>query len=426
MRKVWTLARKDIRILVRDKGSFFWVVGFPFLFALFFGAIFSGSGGRMSGMKVAAVDEDTTAYSRSFIAELDSLPSARVTTMSRDSAFGQVRQGNYVACVVLRKGFGQTLGMFGDSASVEVGIDPARQAEAGYLRGMLMQTAFTLMQRRFFSADSVRQQLNRLTSGQTDWGGMDSTQKQLAAGFMSNLADLLGTMQSADSSTPVDTSSVSGSELMPVDVVSVTADSARPRSGFEIFFPSALLWALIACAASFGVSIVKERTAGTFLRLRLAPITRAHILAGKGVACFVTCLFVCVLLLAFGNIVLGVRIAEPGILVLALLASSLAFVGIMMMISVLGKTEEAVGGAGWATLLILAMAGGAMVPTFVMPDWLKTIGAISPVKWGILSFEAGIWRGFTLSEMMLPVGILLGVAVAGFTLGVVILNRTER
>ena len=42
MGKIWTLARKDIRILIRDKGSFFWVVGFPFLFALFFGAIFSG------------------------------------------------------------------------------------------------------------------------------------------------------------------------------------------------------------------------------------------------------------------------------------------------------------------------------------------------------------------------------------------------
>ncbi len=426
MGKIWTLARKDIRILIRDKGSLFWVVGFPFLFALFFGAIFSGSGGRMSGMKIAAVDEDSTAYSQTFIAELDSLPSARVTTMNRDSAFGGVRQGKYVACVVLRKGFGQTLGMFGDSASIEVGIDPARQAEAGYLRGMLMQTAFTLMQRRYLSADFVRQELARLSSGQTNWGGLDSTQKQLAGGFMSNLADLLGTMQNSDSSGAADSAAVSRGELMPVDVVSVTGDTAQPRSGFEIFFPSALLWALIACAASFGVSIVKERTAGTFLRLRLAPITRAHILAGKGVACFVTCLFVCVLLLAVGNIVFGVRIAEPGIVLLAVLASSLAFVGIMMMISVLGKTEEAVGGAGWAILLVLAMAGGAMVPTFVMPDWLKMIGMISPVKWGILSFEAGIWRGFTLSEMMLPVGILLGIALAGFALGVIILNRTER
>lgn len=425
MGKVWTLARKDIRILIRDKGSFFWVVGFPFLFALFFGAIFSGSGGRMSGMNIAAVDQDSTAYSQSFIAELDTLPSARVTTMSRDSAFDAVRQGKYVACVVLKKGFGQTLGIFGDSASVEIGIDPARQAEAGYLRGMLMQTTFTLMQRRYFSADSIRQELARLTTGQTNWGNLDSTQRQLATGFLSNLADFMGTMPPADTTGALDSATASR-DLMPINVVSVTAYAAQPRSGFEIFFPSALLWALIACAASFGVSIVKERTAGTFLRLRLAPITRAHILAGKGIACFVTCLFVCVLLLAVGNVIFGVRIAEPGILALALLASSMAFVGIMMMISVLGKTEEAVGGAGWAILLVLAMAGGAMVPTFVMPDWLKTIGMISPVRWGILSFEAGIWRGFTLSEMMLPAGILLGIAVVGYTLGVIILARTER
>jgi len=149
---------------------------------------------------------------------------------------------------------------------------------------------------------------------------------------------------SADADTATSGESVG---IMPLDIVEVTREGARPRSGFEIFFPSALLWALIACAASFAVSIVKERTAGTFLRLRLAPVSRAHILGGKGLACFISCLPVCIVLMAVGNIVLGVRIGEPGILALALLANGLAFVGIMMLISVLGKTEESVGGAGF-------------------------------------------------------------------------------
>jgi len=137
MKKIWSMARKDILILLRDKGSAFWVIGFPLLYALFIGTVFSGSGGRMSGMKIAVADQDRSGYSQRFVAELDSLSSTRVSVMSRDSAFSEVRQGNYVACVVLKKGFGATRGVFGETASVEVGIDPGRQTEAGYLRGML-------------------------------------------------------------------------------------------------------------------------------------------------------------------------------------------------------------------------------------------------------------------------------------------------
>jgi ABC-2 type transport system permease protein len=215
-------------------------------------------------------------------------------------------------------------------------------------------------------------------------------------------------------------------ELIPIDVVSVTDDAVKPRSGFEIFFPSALLWSMMACAASFGISIVKERTAGTFMRLQLSPIRRSHILAGKGLACFVTCVVDCVALLVIGKVAFGIRVGDPINLALALIAASLGFVGVMMLISVLGKTEESVGGAGWGILMVIAMLGGAMVPSYVMPSWLQTIGVISPVKWGILAFEGAGWRNFSLAEMMLPVSILLAIAVAGYSMGAAIFSRSDR
>ncbi len=61
--------------------------------------------------------------------------------------------------------------------------------------------------------------------------------------------------------------------------------------------------------ATFAISIVVERTRGTYLRLRLAPVGRARILAGKGLACFLAALVVCLLLLAFGILIFGVRVA---------------------------------------------------------------------------------------------------------------------
>jgi len=58
------LAVKDLRVLAADKGNLFWVVGFPLLFALLFGAIYSGEGKGPTGMKLAVVDEDQSKFSQ--------------------------------------------------------------------------------------------------------------------------------------------------------------------------------------------------------------------------------------------------------------------------------------------------------------------------------------------------------------------------
>ena len=55
---------------------------------------------------------------------------------------------------------------------------------------------------------------------------------------------------------------------------------------------------------SFGISLVTERTHGTLVRLRMAPLTRAQILGGKALSCFTSILFVEVMLL---GVALGLR-----------------------------------------------------------------------------------------------------------------------
>ncbi len=97
-----------------------------------------------------------------------------------------------------------------------------------------------------------------------------------------------------------------------------------------------------------------------------------------------------------------------------------------MFISVLGKTEQAVGGAGWALLLVMSMTGGGMVPLFFVPKLMSAIGSLSAVKWSILALEGAIWRGLSTGDLMEPVGILLGYGALAFLAGVFILRRVER
>jgi ABC-2 type transport system permease protein len=112
--------------------------------------------------------------------------------------------------------------------------------------------------------------------------------------------------------------------------------------------------------------------------------------------------------------------------VLAALCTLLCFVGLMMFICTLGRTEQSVGGAGWAILMIMAMLGGGMVPLAFMPSWLRSFSHISPVKWSIFALEGAIWRNFSLTEMISPCLILLAIGTAAFLLGVVMLRRQEK
>jgi ABC-2 type transport system permease protein len=426
MRTLLAMASKDLLLLWRDRFGLFWVLAFPLLMALFFGAIFSGSSGSRAAMKVVAVDQEHSEASLQFIARLDSSKALIVVTTDIDSARTLVRQGKAVAYVVVAEGFGSLEQMFGggEAASLRVGIDPSRKAETGYLQGLLMEAWFALVQRQFFNPAKARPRLDTLIASVSGDSSMMPGQRGVLTEFFGSLQTL---MAEVDTGVLAD-SSVGGQTVTmgpTIEVEDVTRQANRPRSSWEITFPQALMWALIGCAAAFAISIVTERTRGTLVRLRLAPLGRGQILAGKGLACFSFSVTVCAALLLFGIAVFGVRVSDPIKLALAVVACAICFVGLMMLISVLGKTEQAVGGAGWAILLVMSMTGGGMVPLMFMPKWLLTLSHISPVKWGILSLEGAIWRSFSYTEMALPLGILTAVGIVAFTVGVVVFRKVH-
>ena len=107
-----------------------------------------------------------------------------------------------------------------------------------------------------------------------------------------------------------------------------------------------------------------------------------------------------------------------------LLQGSICFVGIMMLMSVIGKTEESVSGAAWSANMLMAMFGGGMVPLLFMPNFMKTLSNVSPVKWSILALEGAIWRGFTLGEMMVPCAALFGIGAVCLAIGTRVLSRS--
>jgi ABC-2 type transport system permease protein len=378
MGPILTLAAKDLLLLWRDKAALFWVFVFPVAVAVLFGVMFGGGLKGASVLPVMALDLDGTPGSRAFLKSLEESPALKVERAADQEAGDQaVRRGQVVALLIAREGLDKALsGKPPEAPALELRTDPSRRAELGILRGLIAEAAIANIQ--------VPQPME-LVPGLRAAAGVPSAPK--------------------------------------LDVVAVAGQGERPRTPFELSFPAGMAWGLIGCVATFALSIVRERQAGTFLRLRAAPLSRGDILAGKALACWLACMAELLLLLAVGVLFFKIRPGMPGPLLAAFTAASIGFVGLMMLLSQLGRGEVAVASSGWAVMLVLAMFGGAMMPFFLMPEWMQDVGRLSPVRWAIMVLEGTLWRGFGWRELVRPCATLLGIGLLSFTLGVMLLRR---
>jgi ABC-2 type transport system permease protein len=408
MTPIISLALKDMRILLRNKGRIFFTFVWPIIVTILFGLAFGGSNDPQSKVKIALVDEDNTHGSRAFAKSLEE--SFELTAMDRAAAENAVRRGSRTGYIVLTPGFGDASErmFYGEPKQIELGVDPARKAEAGMIEGLLMKHAATDMQHLFADPNASSRMVDKAL------GEM----KQAPPDQVASVQRFLGELKAFVNTPQSQAATTQQAQWQPLKVIAknVARERTGPDNAFEITFPQGVIWGLLGCMMSFGISLVTERTHGTFVRLRMSPLTRAQILGGKALACFAAIVLVeIVLFIIAWNF--GVRPSSIPLLAAACLSAAVCFVGFMMLIAGLGRTEETASGAAWSVMMPLSLFGGAMVPTFVMPPWMQSIGFISPIRWAILAIEGGVWRNFAAAEMAMPCALLISVGVVCFILG---------
>lgn len=429
------LAKKDVLLLWRDKAAVFFTFVFPVLLATFFGYLFSGFGPQArSGLQVWVIDEDHSEQSDRFLDRLRALDELKMTFVdSADEAREAVRLRKCTAFIVVRPGFGESFQrpFWGEPARLEVGIDPSKFVEAGLLEGMLWRNAFTQFQENLSNPTAMRASVD-LALLAARAVGSESAKNGSLLSFLQSLRDFLASLE-----TPTEGADRADAALgptvftdwQPISVERVSVMRVHKpiiKNAFALTFPQGMVWALMSCAAAFGISLVVERRIGTLTRLRSAPLGAWRILGGKALAAGFTMLTVNAALFALAYFVFDVRPNSYGLLVAALLASAIAFMGIMMLLAVLGRTEASAGGIGWAVLLVLAMFGGGMVPLAFMPTWMSSICPFTPVYWCIYAIEGALWRDFTPAEMVQPAVVLIGFGVVAFAVGTAIMAKRVR
>lgn len=193
--------------------------------------------------------------------------------------------------------------------------------------------------------------------------------------------------------------------LNPLQTEGAADTMAVPNSS-QHNVPAWSIFAMFFMVISLSGNVVKERLSGSFIRLQTIPSAFlmtifSKILVYLFVALTQLCIMFSIGIFIFPYIDLpGLEMPENilGLIVVSVL-SAMAAISYSLTIGVYAKTQEQAGGFGAISIMIFAAIGGIWVPSFIMPEYMQSIGKISPLHWCIEGFYSLFLKNGTWIEL---------------------------
>lgn len=195
--------------------------------------------------------------------------------------------------------------------------------------------------------------------------------------------------------------------------------------------PAWTLFAIFFIIVPLSINIVKEKSQGTFVRLRTNPVSYAVVLLGKTITYLIVCIIQFLLMLAVGVYVLpqfGLNALEVSFLgfflsILVAIFSGLSAIGFGILLGTIAKTQEQSAPFGATAVVLLAAIGGVWVPVFIMPKFMQVISNFSPMNWGLNAFYDIFLRGQGIIEILPEILYLFLFFVLTMTIAIIYDNK---
>jgi ABC-2 type transport system permease protein len=167
------------------------------------------------------------------------------------------------------------------------------------------------------------------------------------------------------------------------------------------------------------VSVLREKREGTFRRLLVAPMSRMVILIGKWLPYYLINMVQIVIMLGVSSLLFKMSLGHSatGLLIVSLTSAATA-TGLGVLVAAMARTEAQTTGLTVLLLLTLSVLGGCFIPRFIMPEWLRTVGLVTPHAWALDAYQDLLVRGYNFWEVLPKVGVLAAFAVVFFWIGV--------
>ena len=199
-----------------------------------------------------------------------------------------------------------------------------------------------------------------------------------------------------------------------VTVAASTAGGGHPvPQGFAQSVPGTLTMIVLMMTLIYGAFFLTlEKRQGLLRRQATLPLSRSTLFLGKLAGRLLIALIQSILLLLAGRYLFGVALgSSPAGLTVLLGAYLLSVAALSTLLGAVLATPEQASAVGWVLSMLLAGLGGCWWPSEIMPRWLWKAAHVFPTPWAMDGFHALLSFGHGLEAVLVPAGVLLGFAV---------------
>jgi ABC-2 type transport system permease protein len=364
MKAIFEIARNDLRLFLRERTSWIWLVVVPLAFVYFMGFAARGPGGPVT-------------------------PTAEVRIENLDPGF---------------------MGRLLLEALGEQGLRVVAPDHAGVKRGITIPADFT---ERVLARQRV--DLDFFKVGDADDAAAAMVELRLVRALIVMNSLLVEHAIARDAAAPTEEAL---RELLnrenPVSLRSSFAGRKPMPVGFSLSLPGNLVMYLLLNLMVFGgASVAAERRNGVMRRLMTQPVRKLDLVMGKVSGLILLGLVQVGIFLLIGQFLLGVNIRDHWFAILVTLG---IYVWVAASLGVLAgsliKAEEKVIGVCLLVSLPMAALGGCWWPLEVAPPALQSIALVFPTGWAMAALHQLITfgSGFAGAKEEIAVLALYGVA----------------
>ena len=405
MRQSWIVARNDLSMGLRSAQFWVLMLGLPVVTIYHVGLAAQGIARTVPDrLVVDIVDQDQSAASRALVSALaDANETLLVCSsgegassgcglageaLSTDSARQRLVQEIAIATITIPRGFASTL-QSGDS--IELLFEPGASPIATQIAFAAMQNAIARIGGPIIAA-RLSTQFAESLGLDPDAGYFDARRAQAEASWGPPPPVTL-TIEATEPTRQ----QILGAQLM--------------ENGFRISTPSIAVMFVMISLMGLTQSLADERMAGVLMRIGMMPLTKVQFLGGRLLSTTLMGVFQFGVLLAFGEL-LGVGFGSaPLATALVVVAYTLAITGLALALAALVRSPSQASAITTAVTFILIPLGGGWWPLALVPQWMQTVGHVSPVAWCLDALNELVFYQGTVADVLMPVGVLLSFAL---------------
>ena len=411
MKKLFIIALKDMKLIFRDPTALIMMLLAPFLITLGMGLItgrFSANtNSGISNIPVAIVNQDEGELGKALEAVFSSDELADLLEPTFAAAPAEARQlveaDQASAAIIIPQGF---------SASII-------PDERGSTSGETVQISFIANSNSPTYSGILRSILDAfLTQVEVGRIGAEVTLSQVAQTgkltpeLAAQLGAVLGTQFGQQSA-----------QAQPIQLENTTASGAAVKFDLLMYFaPGMALMFLMFTVSNGGRTLLLENRTGTLPRMMQTPTTSAQILGGKLLGIFLTAIAQLAILIGSTTLLFRLDWGEPLGVILLILAAAFAASGWGSFIATFSKTPAQVANLGSVIMLFFGLLGGSFFDMSQLPEWVSTLGKITPNAWGLQGFTT-LAGGGTLASIREPLLALLIMGIILFALASIWMRR---